>query len=383
MRILALSDYYLPGYAAGGPIRSLGNLTEALGDEYSFSVLTRDRDMGASEPPAGVRYGEWVRVDRAAVRYLAPSELSLRGLARAIRSRDHDVLYVNSLFSVPFGIKPLLLRRLGVIPRRALVIAPRGELSEGALALHPGRKRMYLGFARRLGLFRDAHWQASSQHEAVNVREQMGDLPLVLVAPNVPPRPAGSGSAPREPKRPGRLRIVFLSRIVPMKNLLGALELLSGTDGEVRFDVYGPAEDAAYWSKCQKAMARLPAGIDCRYHGDIAPEQVQTILARYDLFFLPTQGESFGHVILEAMLAGCPVLITDRTPWRGLADAGVGWDLPVDETDDFRAVLERCLSMDDVEHRRLSDAARRYALDVAAEPDLLELYRSLFTGARG
>ena len=34
----------------------------------------------------------------------------------------------------------------------------------------------------------------------------------------------------------------------------------------------------------------------------------------YDLLFLPTKGENFGHVILESMSAGTPVLISDTTP---------------------------------------------------------------------
>lgn len=36
MKILTLADYYLPGYKAGGPIRTLANMVDMLGDEFKF-----------------------------------------------------------------------------------------------------------------------------------------------------------------------------------------------------------------------------------------------------------------------------------------------------------------------------------------------------------
>jgi glycosyltransferase involved in cell wall biosynthesis len=52
-------------------------------------------------------------------------------------------------------------------------------------------------------------------------------------------------------------------------------------------------------------------------------------MASTDLFFLPTAGENFGHAIFEALSTGAPVLISDQTPWRGLAASMAGWDLPL------------------------------------------------------
>jgi len=49
-RILILTDYYLPGYKGGGPMRTLSTMVDRLGDEYRFRVLTRDRDLGDTEP---------------------------------------------------------------------------------------------------------------------------------------------------------------------------------------------------------------------------------------------------------------------------------------------------------------------------------------------
>ena len=37
-KILCLTDHYLPGYKAGGPIRSIANLVEHLGDEFEIYI---------------------------------------------------------------------------------------------------------------------------------------------------------------------------------------------------------------------------------------------------------------------------------------------------------------------------------------------------------
>jgi glycosyltransferase involved in cell wall biosynthesis len=104
-------------------------------------------------------------------------------------------------------------------------------------------------------------------------------------------------------------------------------------------------------------------------------------MADHDLFLLPSQGESFGHVILEALLAGCPVLISDRTPWRGLQEKGIGWDLPLDPEDGFRAALQQCLAMDADEHRRWSQRAREYGLQHLRNDETIERTRALFRSA--
>ena len=71
----------------------------------------------------------------------------------------------------------------------------------------------------------------------------------------------------------------------------------------------------------------------------MAPELIREAVVSSDLLFLPTAGENFGHAIQEALAAGCPVLISDRTRWRDLAPKGVGWDLPLSAPDRFVAVL--------------------------------------------
>ena len=43
-KILVFIDWYLPGFRAGGPIRSCANLISHLSDEFDFNIVTTDTD---------------------------------------------------------------------------------------------------------------------------------------------------------------------------------------------------------------------------------------------------------------------------------------------------------------------------------------------------
>ena len=88
-------------------------------------------------------------------------------------------------------------------------------------------------------------------------------------------------------------------------------------------------------------------------------------------------------MILEALCAGCPVLISDQTPWRGLEGKDVGWDLPLDRPEMFRQVLQRCVDMNQGEYAKLSKRAREYGLRITKDDGTVEKNRQLFHHAVG
>ena len=192
---------------------------------------------------------------------------------------------------------------------------------------------------------------------------------------------ASPGQPDMRSKKPGQLRVVFVSRVARKKNLLGALRMLEGVSGDVFFDIYGPPEDTGYWQECQRLIAALPANIRVRYWGQIEHERVGRVFAEHDLFLFPTLGENYGHVIREALAAGCPVLISDQTPWRNLEAEGVGWDIPLGERERFRSVLRQCVDADAEWYAALSARAMNYGVKHASDPETIAANRRLFQQA--
>jgi len=128
--VLACVDYYLPGYKAGGPIRTLANMVEQLGDKFAFRVITRDRDFQDREPYPNIQPCQWNQLGKAEVFYLSPEKVTLRTFQSILSETEYDILYLNSFFSPRFTISPLLLQRLKFISNRPIVLAPRGEFPQ-------------------------------------------------------------------------------------------------------------------------------------------------------------------------------------------------------------------------------------------------------------
>lgn len=363
MRILVLADAYLPGYKAGGPIRSVANLVEHMPEGFEFWIHTGDRDLGDLQPYPNVRVDTWCQVERARVYYASPGSGASRRLVRVVRDVHPAVVYSNSLFSRT-NIRYLFARRLGLVADVPLVIAPRGELSPGALALKGEKKRAFLSMARTMGLFREVVWQATEDLERTEVVEvltagQGAMAPDVLVAPNIVNLPRTPRST--SDKRPGAARFVFISRLSRKKNLAFGIRCLEKVRGDVTLDIYGPKEDAQYWGEIDAAIAGLPANVVARYAGPLRSEDVPSTFAQFDFFLFPTQGENFGHVIFEALASGCPVLLSDATPWSGLSEIGAGCNIALSDEDGWVEALRRCVAMGAEEHQSWVEGARRLA----------------------
>jgi glycosyltransferase involved in cell wall biosynthesis len=397
-RVLVCLGTYLPGYKAGGPIRSVENLVAKLGNEFDFRIVTSDRDLGEKVPFPGIVTNQWVRVGQADVLYLPPGVRGLLHMCVVLCSVDENtVLYLNSFFSPRFSILEILLNWLKVCRPRRVVIAPRGEFSLGALHLNNRKKRWYIRCVRPLRLYQDVHWQASSGHEAADITRQFPQTKQIEIAGNLSGQFQNDSqlqvrgktvapemeiqSQPAHRKIPGCLRALFVSRISRKKNLSGALAMLKGISGKVLFDIYGPAEDGTYWEECQALVAELPANVQVTYCGEIEHEKLGGVFAGHELLIFPTLGENYGHVICEALISGCPVLISDQTPWRDLEAEGVGWAIPLSDTKRFRAVLQQCVDGDAQWHARMSARALNYAAKLVSDPQTVRANRTLFQGA--
>jgi glycosyltransferase involved in cell wall biosynthesis len=375
-RVLTFADYFLPGYRAGGTLRTLANMVEQLGDELHFHIVTRDRDEGDTAAYSGIRPDTWQRMSKAEVFYGSPALLSGLSMDRIIARSAPDLLYLNSFFSPGFTLQPLLLRqaRWRHLP---VVLAPRGEFAPGALRLKRYKKLPYLRLARTLGVYRDVVWQVSSRDEEADLRAWFGPRARVFLAPDL--FSGGEREPPPMPEKVrGAIRIAFVGRITRMKNLEAAIEALQHVSGDVVFTIYGPVADGAYWEHCRQRMRTLPPGVRVEYAGPLPHAEIAVALRRHHLFLMPSLGENFGHAIAEALVNGCPVIISDRTWWNGVREAGVGWSVPLGDREALRAAVQACVDMDGPRYAELSRAARRYGLERSRDPGLLRSNRELF-----
>lgn len=363
----------------GGPVRSISNLIEWMGDEFNFYILTSNHDVDDQTVYPEINVGEWYAVGKAYVRYLTPEERHLSKLVNIINQLTFDVMYLDSLFEST-TLAVLFLRWLKLLKKKPVILIPRGHLGGGALALKPIKKNAFLFLSRNLGFYHRLTWHVTSAEEKQTVLQNIGariDKSIHIIS-NFPVPLFQESQSVSVSKKRGHLRIIFLSRISRKKNLHFALETLPHIIGDVVFDIYGPLEDERYWAECQLIIEQLPSNVQVKYCGVVPFEQTTAVMSQYDLFFLPTLHENYGHVIFEALSAGCPVLISDQTPWEGLEAASAGWVVELDNQAGFVNVIDLCVESDydmGLYYRR---SAQAYAERYVREANQIEQVRALF-----
>ncbi len=383
--ILVVCDYYLPGFESGGAMRTIVNMVERLSDEFEFRIITRDHDGPLNRTPyASVQINAWNDLGGTSVYYVAADRVAPATLAALIGEVRPAAVYLNSFFS-PLTVYTLMLkrrRRIGSVP---LIIAPEGEFSPGALALKRTKKRFYLRAARSLLPLRQVVWKAAADSERDDIHAALGDGLDIMIAPNMPPAmilPAFAAEQ-KPPKTAGEARAVFLSRYMRKKNFNWLLGHLGAARGDLLIDIYGPVEEADYHADALRLIQALPSNVKVSFKGPVAHEQAAEVLTGYHFFVLPTLGENFGHVFVEALAAGCPLLISDRTPWRELETKGVGWDLSLDSPDGWIERLDRCIAMSGDEYRDASARARAFAVSWLRDPAVETANREVLRYALG
>ena len=403
VEILVFIDWYLPGTNAGGPVRSVANLIGHLGGEFNFSIITRNNDYCSDVPYPGIFPDTWTTLnDHCRVYYLSRGRTTISVFRKLIRETPFDIAWVNGIYSWKFSILPLLLLKP---TGKKIIVSARGMLNLQAFTSKRLKKQLFIRVARRAGLYREVTLHATNEEEKQNILQQLGNQTRIIVAPNLQRKEIlnyrGKAELTAEQRHeesanwktaslrlllsgentkvPGSLRLVSVARISPEKGTLHALRFLSEiTSGKVRFDLYGPIYNDGYWQECRQAIHELPANITVIWHGPIEGEKVPEVLSQAHFLLMPTEGENFGHSILEALSAGCPVIISDRTPWRNLKARKAGFDLPLEDSAVFVAAIEQAVEMDNDTFQVWSGEAVRLAMEYTANSSNMEACRILF-----
>ena len=371
-KILIITGRYLPGYKDGGPVRTLKNLTDYLGEEYNFRILTCDRDHGDQVPYPNIVVNGWNQVGKAKVCYVPPGGFSTSIIRKL--SSEADLIYVTGCFS-DYSIRTLILNRLGLI-EKPVIVAPMGLFMPNALKRKPIKYNSFITLFKVLGMFRKVIWSVSSEIEENCVRRVISKRAVCYIARDLP-RAVREKTIQKE-KKTGELRVFFISRISPEKNILQSIEILKKCRNSIFYTIYGPIHNQKYWEKVQEKLAELPENVRARYGGSIAPEQVVEILEKEHVFLFTTIGENYSHVIHEALSAGCPCIISDQTPWQKLEENDAGQVLPLDDNSRFVQAIEHYAGMTEEAFQNAAEAAHDYARRFSQESAEITGYRTLF-----
>ena len=307
-KILIYSRFFLPGYKAGGPIKSLKTFVERHKKNKTFLIISSDRDH-KSDAYKNIRFNKILKRKNYKIIYLTKYNQNILSYYKIIKNFNPSVIILNSFFDYNFSIKVNLLNNFFFFKK--IVIFSRGELLIDALNIKKIKKNIFIFFAQKLNLYRYVKFLCSSIDEKKNIqsifnKSRVKYFPILL--DKVKKLNLNKVDCNKK-----TLKVLYISRILPNKNLLFCLEVLKKINFNYIINIVGPIEDIPYWKKCENFIREND--IKANYLGSIKNNKIAKLFLTSHCLFFPSKFESFGHVIYEALCNGLPAIISANTPW--------------------------------------------------------------------
>jgi glycosyltransferase involved in cell wall biosynthesis len=304
----------------GGPARTVPALCRALvrhGADLEMVTIAERGRAPASLETAGFNA---TVIETRATRYQPRSWTAQfkDALSRALREKEYSVLFDVGLW-LPSNH---FAAQIAAQTQTSFVISPRGMLSPQALQFAKWKKRLAWIAYQKSDLKRARVLHATSENEAKDFRQRGLTQPIAIV-PNGVEAPVQLSLRPTSHESPRTL--LFLSRLHPMKGLKDLVRAWAQVrPPRWRVVLAGP-DEGDHRSEVESLVASLNLQSDFEFAGPVDDETKWKLLARTDLFVLPSYSESFGLAIAEALAAAVPVITTRATPWRELESHHCGW----------------------------------------------------------
>ncbi len=362
-KVLILTEWFAPGYKAGGPIRSIQNMVMTL--PFEFYIITTDKDWGDDQPYTHVATDCWIDFSENVKVWYASDGLSNECFTQLITEVNPEVLYLNSMFSWTFTWRPILTAR-NLKFQGKVVLAPRGMLHPNAMKIKQSKKRLFLAVIKWMGWSKNLHWQATSAEEVKYVQQYFGDETKVSITENLPTlspikeRPISKGN-----------RWLMVNRLSEEKGVLEGLEwwVSHPLSSHCHLTIIGSSANAVYQEKIERFIVSN-ANKFIQWIGDVPPQEVTDWMRKSDFLFAPTRGENYGHAIAEAIFMGLPVVVAEGTPWVQLKVKNWGWNFGRSATG-LKLVLDEVEALSDESYVAMHDA-----LMLAREEEIKKIHDS-------
>lgn len=314
MRILHVVPTYIPAYRYGGPIYSVHNLCRSLVEKgHEVDVYTTNVDGDQNRK---FIEGEAVDLDGVKVWYFkCPYGRRLYyspAMMKALRehSKDYDLIHLHSVFLWPTWAAARMARRNNV----PYLLSPRGMLVK-ELIMRKNRilKTAWITLIERRNIKEAAVIHLTSEMERKELSVFDFHLADTVVIPNGVEQPVEwnknevsndvFAAIKRQPV------VLFLGRINWKKGLdrlIKSVQLIhdahlviAGNDEE---DYLPKLRLMVSENNLEGRVSFIPR--------IISGADKEALYAAAKVFVLPSYSENFGNTVPEAMLRGCPVVVT-------------------------------------------------------------------------
>jgi glycosyltransferase involved in cell wall biosynthesis len=310
MKVLHVTPSIAKSY--GGPTQSLGGYIAAARLRGAHVTVAApagtSEEADAIESIAGAGNVHTFKTFGRAAFVMSPD------LVKWVSSEapKHDVVHVHGLFN-PVST---LSARAAIGVRAPVIIRPFGTLSRYTFEHRRSiLKQAYFAAIERSNLQRAAglHFTTTTESDEAKWHGlDFGGRSYIV------PPPWIADSAPREKSSVSRTAL-FIGRLNKVKNLealIDAWPIVARRHADAKLIIAGTG-DNAYISELEARIAQHDPGESITFAGFLSGDAKSNALAISSILVLPSHHENFGVVVLEAIGAGLPVVVS---PHVQLAD---------------------------------------------------------------
>ena len=266
-------------------------------------------------------------------------------LAKALRdglgSGVFDLVHVHEPWHYPGFIAFRAARKHNV----PYVLTLHGMLEEWCLQYKALRKWIYMRVVQDHILKAANALHSLTQAERVRISE-LGYKTPVFVAPHgIDPAPFErlpdvSEFLAAHPKLSGKRVILFLGRLHPVQGL----DVLARSYVKLSRGFKDSALLVVGWDEVgtrrrMEAILKASSALDSTvFTGTLTGRDKLAAFGCADLLVLPSYAESFGHVILEGLAAGLPVVVSKQCRFPGVSEYNAGFVVEPDEASVAEAI---------------------------------------------
>jgi glycosyltransferase involved in cell wall biosynthesis len=374
-KILIAIDWYRPAHKAGGPITSIENLVDLLGDEpyLEFYVVCGVFDYGEQEP-LDVPQETWVTVGKAQVQYWHPKHLGWKQWMRIYQTLQPDIIHTQGLWSPKFSIMPLLVAQR--YKKAKIVVSPRGMLTPQALKQKGAMKAVVSFVLKALRAYKNVVFHSTNDQETEEIKLFLNQA-NTLQMPNVPRNLGGAVKQTKRQKQPNELHWLFLGRISPEKNPLLLLDALHQLEIPTKGYFIGGCQSETFRQQFEEKIKSLPKQQEVEYVGEKSLQEIIEFLGDADVSINTSISENFGHAMAESLSAGVPIIVGPNTPWQNLSQDKSGVVAEY-SAQGFADAMRAMATLDFAEHQAYQEGSKkRFAIQCelsATKAKYLKLY---------
>lgn len=344
MKILLFS-LYLPS-RQDGVSNSTRELVSAL-ESKGIDVTVYTTDWGWTKEEIVKQQSENVRIFKALFNNNFDYSLKMLRYFRNTCS-NYDLIHFNCTYSFSTVLGAYISRRHSI----PYVVYPQGNFIPLSVGRYKGirsvgKKLLFFKLFSRKALIHADKVVCNSELEMEAVRSQIGSHNIMYINNGLDASPYYGDIDGRiiEEKlgiKSDNSIFLFLGRLAEEKALpflLDVWEYVTKKLSHAVLVIAGSSEHGSY-NRIKEKIKRLTYPESVLIPGVITGDLKLALLQKSRCLLLPSYFESFGNVVLEALISGTPVIASTGTPWKTLEENRFGKWLPWDIKAWIKAILD-------------------------------------------